>query len=432
MHIDLADNSPYRGAPLGPETLADLRRIAEPSLKQLAEADGGALLVFPSRLDDFGDKIGDDHILTFDGSTLRAGNIMGFVGIGDTTLRIRSRFAKGDRDYLLHYMLQKVYAFHLFDLKYQTADEEVFDFLLFLFPHYLRRALRQGLFKEYRTLQNNDANVRGHINVARHLRRNVLFAGSVAYDSREQLYDNNLLQLIRHTIEHIRTKPFGANLLARDDETRTAVKQVEQATPTYEKGRRAKIIAANLRPFRHPYFAAYRPLQRLCLQILRRREMKYERRRDEIYGILFDGAWLWEEYLNTLLRSLAFRHPQNKLQTGRIYLFEHRRGVRYPDFIKSNFVLDAKYKHLDATFPRDDIHQLIAYLCVEQTLRGGFVYPCTNAPAEVPREQLRGLGSLIGRFGLEIAAEATSFPAFCAAQRANEQALLAKISHFAD
>jgi len=432
MHIDLFDNSSYAGTPIGPETLADLRRIAEPSLEQLAKADGGALLIFPSELDGIGDKIGDDHILSFDGSTLRAGNIMGFVGIGDTTLRIRSRFTTGDRDFLLHYMLQKVCAFHLFDLKYQTSDEEILDFLLFLFPHYLRCALRQGLFKEYRTLRKNDANVRGRINVARHLRLNVPFGGRVAYDSREHLYDNNLLQLVRHTIEHIRTKSFGTDLLARDDETRSAVKQVEQATPTYAKGSRAKIIAANLRPFRHPYFAAYRPLQRLCLQILRRRELKYERRRDEIYGILFDGAWLWEEYLNTLLRTLDFRHPQNHLKTDPIYLFEHHAGERYPDFIKPNFILDAKYKHLDNKAARDDVHQLVAYLCAEQALRGGFVFPCTNAPAEPPVRKLRGLGSLIARFGLEIAAEPADYARFCQVQQANEQALLAKITHFAD
>ena len=60
---------------------------------------------------------------------------MGFVGRRNTMIRIQSRFTSDDgRDYFLHYMLQKVFAIHLFDLKHLTDEESIFDFLIYLFP----------------------------------------------------------------------------------------------------------------------------------------------------------------------------------------------------------------------------------------------------------------------------------------------------------
>ncbi len=80
-------------------------------------------------------------------------------------------------------------------------------------------------------------------------------------------------------------------------------------------------------------------------------EFKYGESDNEICGILFDGAWLWEEYVNTILTDHGFVHLQNKIGKGKIFLFEdidefgnkHKSGIRYPGFYKDDFVLDAKY-----------------------------------------------------------------------------------------
>ena len=98
------------------------------------------LLVFPRDLGCYGDDIGDGCIVSLKDENLSSGNIMGFVGVNDTQLDIRSRFAKHDEaDYFLHYMLQKVFAVSLFDIKHTLSREPVFDFLLYLFPHFLKR-----------------------------------------------------------------------------------------------------------------------------------------------------------------------------------------------------------------------------------------------------------------------------------------------------
>lgn len=66
---------------------------------------------------------------------------------------------------------------------------------------------------------------------------------------------------------------------------------------------------------RHAYYHEYRLLQQLCILILRNEQHQYGTGTRNVYGILFDGAWLWEEYVNTLIGD-AFYHPKNKTEMG--------------------------------------------------------------------------------------------------------------------
>ena len=72
------------------------------------------LLVFPRDLDYYGDEISESTILTINDEEISTGNIMGFVGVNDTQVNIKSRFSKSDEhDYFLHYMLQRVFSINL-------------------------------------------------------------------------------------------------------------------------------------------------------------------------------------------------------------------------------------------------------------------------------------------------------------------------------
>lgn len=64
--------------------------------------------------------------------------MMGFIGIGSLQLKIQSRFDDGRDDYFLHYMLQKVLSFNVFDWNYSKEQEEVFDLAMFMFPSFWR------------------------------------------------------------------------------------------------------------------------------------------------------------------------------------------------------------------------------------------------------------------------------------------------------
>lgn len=430
LPIQIRDNN-WEGLAIDDEQhLANLQKIAEKPICELSLDDNPNLLIFPQDYNEYGDKIGKEYIFEVRDGKLYTGNIMGFIGFGETKVRIHSRFAQGEDDYFLHYMLQKVFAINLFDLKYHADDESIFDFLIYLFPAFLKRAIRQGLYKEYQTRTYNDPNIRGRIDVVRHIRMNVPFAGKIAYSTREYAYDNHVIQLVRHTIEFIANHPYGGVILKNDDLTKDAVTLIREATPTYSQNERRKVMNQNLRPLSHPYFGEYRYLQRLCMQILRYEEIKYGRNEDEIYGVLFDGAWLWEEYLNTILKNQGYIHPQNKISKGRIYLFEDRTGVRYPDFYKDDIVLDAKYKrYADMKLQNidgDDLHQVITYMYILAARYGGLIVPRQHKLKDIVQTSkiLKGYGGRMNIYGLTVDSPAQNYKDYCTQMNQHENVFI--------
>ena len=425
--VTIQDNARGVRSTLAQEQWDDLSMISGRTVKRLCDRDSGgvSLLVFPDSLDEYGDKIGDSTIIDIQDSVISTGNLMGFVGCRQTMLRIRSRFDNEENDYFMHYMLEKVFAVNLFDLRHSTDPEAVFDFVLFLFPFFLNRALSQGLYKEYISRRYNDSRVRGVIDVSRHLRLNLPFTGNVAYRTREHTADNDLMELVRHTIEYIRTKEFGAGILLRDEETKENVGIVVDATAGYERRERNRVVSRNLRSKIHPYFSEYEPLRRLCIQILRQEEIKYGKDDDTVYGVLFDGAWLWEEYLNTILSGIGFKHPENKRGRKSIYLFTHNRGPRYPDFYNETIVMDAKYKKYEGRsltdISREDLAQVISYMYVLKLENGGFLVPDGDI-VEIRKESLLGHGGTMYLINMPIPSGTDNYEQFCRQMASNEEA----------
>jgi len=427
MILSVADNSTLHVT--SAEALTDLSKIADLRIDKISLESNPHLLVFPHSFTAAEDRIGESEICSLQGNKLITGNVMGFAGVGQTELSIHSRFApSSEEDYFLHYMLHRVFSINMFSLEHSISNESIFDFLLYMFPYFLKKAMRQGLYKEYRVFNRHDANLRGTIDIAAFINQDIPFAGKMSYRTREFSYDNPVTELVRHTIEYIRTREIGSAVLNVDEATRTAVTQIVAATGEYDKNARRQVIGRNIKPLRHPYFSEYRPLQAICLQILRHDKIKYGSDDKQVYGILFDGAWLWEEYLALLLKESGYRHPRNKDKTGRIYLFERpdeqakedsmfslTRGSRYPDFIKRGVILDAKYKHLESgSIARDDLHQVITYMYVEKSRLGGFIAPTMSQDYGGCRGHLRGHGGSLWIHLLPIPQQASSFHNFSA------------------
>ena len=447
MRIDLTDNNigqPDAGTFLRKDVAA-LFPIADKTVAQLCRENEN-LLIFPYSVESSDDRIGESSVMnilnTCDSEKVRitTGNVMGFIGVENLQIKIKSRFDVGRDDFLLHYMLQKVLSFNLFDLSHNNEQEDVFDFIMFMFPYFLKAAMRQGVYREYQNFKHNDANLKGSIDIGRHIARNVPFVGNIAYSTREYSHDNNMTELIRHTIEFMKTKRYGLSVLNVYRETIENVKIIVEHTPLYNKNERNSIISKNLRVKAHPYYTEYRPLQTLCLQILRMEEVKYGESDDEICGILFDGAWLWEEYVYTILEKEGFNHPNNRTGEGRIYLFEdigddgktHLSGPRYPDFYKNDFVLDAKYKRLDSyvkvsEIDRNDIHQVITYMTNLKASKGGFVAPLEQKPTILPSSHLKDSTSTLSIFGIEISKAKSSYADFCESMKTKEKEFIDSI-----
>ena len=435
--ITIKDNN-YQGKVCSHHDTADLLSIGNKPIRQLCD-ENEHLLVFPLSIDDTDDRIGDSTIVDIyaeDEKSVRikSGNIMGFVGRNNQQMKIYSRFDNQKHDFFLHYMLQKVFSFNIFNLDFTSSEDNVFEFLVYMFPAMLKKAMRQGVYKEYRKFRHNDANVRGTIDISRHIRENIPFRGTVAYNTKEYSFDNSITELIRHTIEYIKTIPSGDIILSSDKTVEDCIKKIISYTPSYSHTERIKIIQDNLLPCNHPFYTEYTALQKLCVQILHQEEIKYGTDDDRIYGILFDGAWLWEEYLNTLLCEKGFIHPENKLGTGAIYLFEHG-GQRFPDFWKQEMVLDAKYKKLAINgnrldIDRDDVHQIMAYMYRLKAPKGGIICPFMGDDNKVISQSMHKdsyLGTM-SLYALAIPKNCSSYEDFVKRIIENERALLEELS----
>ena len=352
--------------------------------KSLSQLDAEGLFIFPESIKKVEDLTRDQMILQEFNGKYRTGNVMGFIGYGKERLIIQSRFCNDKEDYFLSYLLERVLNLpNIVSLDADTSsDKKLLNFLLFIFPKYLENAIRKGLYKQYIHKQYNDTNIKGKIDIPRHLIKNTPFIGNIAYSQRLFSYDNMLMELIRHTIEFIKSKSYGSIILS---DIKEELKLIVNATQSYRTCDRQKIIEQNKKnPIRHAYFREYSALQRLCILILKSEKHDIGSGIQNSYGILFDGAWLWEEYINILLSS-HFYHPKNKSKFGAQQLFSDGKGLIYPDFISKStdprLIVDAKYKPIENIRGRDYL-QVLAYMYRFDASKGYYIYP--DSEGQVP------------------------------------------------
>ena len=388
------------------------------------------VFIFPNDLKNSSDLEKDQKIFETVNKEIKTGNVIGFLGYGQERLTISSRFSNESDDYFLHYLLQKVLHINLTSLDVALSREErLYQLLMYLFPKYLQAALRKGLYKEYKRFSHNDSNVKGVIDVRNHLKKNLPFTGNIAYTTREFTYDNPLIQLIRHTIEYIKTqKSFGARL----DSNRETIDEVTRVTPSYKLADRAKFIRINkIKPLRHAYFREYRKLQELCLMILNREKNGLGYQEQKIHGILFDVAWLWEEYVYTLLPK-GFVHPRNKDKTDGISVFSVGKRKVYPDFYdrERKIVLDAKYKKLEFTekgINREDLFQLISYSYILKAEKAGLIFPSMEQSVNSEIGKVAGYGAQLKKCSIQIPQKVSSYSEFCKMMENSEEKFKANI-----
>ena len=175
------------------------------TLDNLSKEDN--IFIFPNDLTHTPDLDKDQKIFETVNQEIKTGNVIGFLGCDQERLTISSRFSDKSNDHFLHYLLQKILNINLTSLDVGLSPEDkLYQLLIYLFPKYLQAALRKGLYKEYQRFSHNDSHVKGVIDVGNHLKKNLLLTGNIAYTTREFTYDNSLIQLIRHTIEYIKTQ----------------------------------------------------------------------------------------------------------------------------------------------------------------------------------------------------------------------------------
>lgn len=350
----------------------------------------------------------DRHIIEYSESengevAIYTENIMGFLSLENTHLQIRSRFESGDNNYFLFYMLSKAGGFS--STSYSALmgkDINALDIYPLIFPKMLRNALKQGVFRMYKKNEYNDMKLRGTVNVARHIKSNIPFNGKIAYTARNYQEDNPVIELVRHTIEEIKKTPFGKTLSANKD-YKSDVETIVSLTPNYNKADRNLLLKQNRKKVNHPYYTHYKELQSLCLTILKHKKASYsdkdKKDKKEIHGIIFDGAWLWEEYIAITLKDL-FKHYTD---SSHFHLFKNGNNEFQkiiPDYLSNDFeeekgkckaAADAKYMFLEN---RDELPSEKAAAVYYKTIMYMYRFQCDMGmifyPVKTPENETKG------------------------------------------
>lgn len=362
-------------------------------------------------------------------------NVMGFISVDGVEIFITSRFEELGETKFLMYILSQVMGWSLTKemVSENPHTEALKDLQYMLFPKFLKEALTQGLIKTYKRIDYNDMKVRGRLDIPRQISHNTPFNGRIAYSSREYMEDNDVTQLIRHTIEFIKQEYVSRRDKSNDNHifdqvTNNAIDIIYNATPGYNTKDFSRILNNNIKnPVTHPYYTKYRALQELCISILKRKKIGLGgKNKKGVHGILFDGAWLWEEYISSVLNKkrddsckISFRHYTDK--NSHFSLFEGFSQKIIPDYLSDDYnetdnkataVADAKYmrlenhQHLQGEQAYSVYYKTIMYMHRFNSKKGFIFFPIETLSEKkehkIENLSIAGTGSVMHLAGFRI------------------------------
>lgn len=384
-----------------------LDKFSGVTVKELQEESRGNLIVFAREDANLAKLPFYTLVGKQDEFRLDTGNLMGVLSLRqkDTTLKIqvRSRFDIGEKQYFLNYLLSRIFDVSFTDLV-NSSDDEFWDMLLaFVFLWRFSEAATIGLYKQYHRFEYNDLNFRGRLDLDRHLKRNYPLFDRIAYSRRENTFDNPFNHLLRHAAAKIEKK--WPSMLEYNPNVRELLMLLKQNTPSWIPGDIQRTLSHKdtLSELRHPYFAEYyEPLRRVSRMLLMDEganvfDTPENSDETEISGVLFDGSWLWEEYLATVLCEnkddfKPFLHADTNDRKTAIYAFKPKIGPLYPDFRRPvndsccDIVLDAKYKRGDSVQSADR-HQVLCYMFLTGATQGGLIFPPKTDPNDIDPDE---------------------------------------------
>ena len=417
-------NEPKREI-LSKKQFDSLERIAKESAKQLtaltkkekiSTAESTGIVIYPegakfkNKDENHFIKLGfpKDEDETNKKVDIYTSNIVGVLKCNDVTVEVHSRFDEDNKQYFFSAMLS-----HAFECGFSEDLRPNFDnssmweiMLVFVFADSLEKAYQQGLFKQYVENKYNDFSFKGRLDAPRHLKLNIPFQGRIAWSNREYSYDNPIIKLIHHSINTISAKYYDlwTSISSNSPDLPEIERVIREASPTYSWNTHYHLLQECHKPINHPLFSEYESLRKICLMILREEGVQvYDTDEDEVYGILFDCAWLWESFVyKRLLSKISVENQIIKrkmkfIQPTRKAIFEGKNSPQYhPDFITApafnGIVLDAKYKDVyeekDNNYgDNSDIYQAISYQLINDNILTGLVFPVKNITKQEIRKR---------------------------------------------
>lgn len=344
-------------------------------------------------------------------------NYTGILQIEDRNVFISSRF-DDDSCFFTQYILDKALGMkiNIFqDMKPGVNHGGILEQLLaFIFVEQIEHACRKGLYRRYRTYECNDSRVKGKIDITRHIRLNPLNNGKIAYSYREYTIDNDVNKLIFTAYTYLQ-KRYPDTMKSLEKRRKTVGECMSKFRNIMQPASRQeaqKLIQRERRKITHSVYHDWEEVRKTAIILLRHMGISVENDKDKaqnkIHGVLINMNWIWEKYLESILKDKLKEEYCLKAQHEKKIFFLNGEGqgkrTLKPDlciFKKENvntntpvLILDAKYKNawskaaVGEEFEesvREDCFQILSYMYGFGCNKSGIFCPVVEAEEEAPK-----------------------------------------------
>jgi len=257
----------------------------------------------------------------------------------------------------------------------------------YLFLQSLEKATVIGLPQEYRELQQRSHKVRGRIDIAKFLKRDIPFRGKLTTTYRDRLFVQEIVDVLYLTL-HKLGMYYGVEIHNR-------ILGLHQLIKQNHSGRAANYdliqSAKNHQVLSNPLYSNFRNVLEYAEILLLDKELISDGDPQKLAtsGYLFDIAELFELYLEKLLTRHFPEWSVNGQEELPIYQNQFYSRSMFPDLVMrhrgngSTIVLDAKFKQMNfrnQDVDRTDLHQIHSYsgYFKDQLISSGLIYPLSS------------------------------------------------------
>lgn len=317
---------------------------------------------------------------------------------------IRSRFDVNESCEFSKYMLNKALGLKaniLQKVEPSVGRGEILDLILaIIFAIQIARAYRKGIYRRYRTYENNDSKLKGRIDVARHIRLNPIFNGNIAYSSREYTADNDMNRMIltAYTSLQKRRPDLMRELEKKYTPVKDFISQLKNIMQPASRQEARKLVQKERKKITHAVYSNWESVRKTAILILKYMGIAPEDDGTNVNGILIDMNYIWERYLVQIVKEKIENKYQIEGRKSFETFFCNGQSIKlYPDLVISDkngplLIIDAKYKNewenvasnkSDKTErEREDRFQIMSYMYRAKCKFGGIFCPQTKVRDE--------------------------------------------------
>lgn len=375
------------------ETRSEPIRVFEYEKLTLHKDERGRFL-FPhelKRLYDFNDRNGNEFFTGIrDGIKFKS--FVGVIQIGGLTIEIlpkTDRNRASEQDYsdwhgALLNMLRVCKFISVSTVSEASLKRKYNSILDLYFEMYLdeiEKLLRQGLIKSYRKQSGNVTALKGRIEFAKNIQKNLIH--------QERFYTNHQVYDYDHLINQILFE--GLKVLRLLSSNPTIVDRVSRITSAFPEVNSKKVDNTHFERLKESRkTASYSKAIQIARMILLNYSPDIRQGQENMLTLLFDMNKLWEEYIYRMLLRVE-RNDINISFQNRKKFWESR--LIKPDLVinkgygenRETYIIDTKWKVLDTIKPKpgdDDLKQMFSYNMYWDAKRSMLLYPHSNITTE--------------------------------------------------